>query len=79
MQLRPEIAAKVVPAAPTPQTPIDYGDTVSGGEFDQFPNMPTTELEFTAGLVNMLADLTGWTVLNNADTFRRVLCRARRG
>jgi len=21
----------------------------------------------------MLADLTGWTVLNNADTFRRVL------
>ena len=44
------------------------------GEFKNFPNISTyTQMNPSAQLANLLADMCGWVVLNNADAFRKAL------
>lgn len=41
-------------------------------EFPDFPHYPTTRLNLTHSQANLLADLTGWVVLNNAQEFEHL-------
>ena len=72
-RLPAEVRAKLQPAVDDPYA--DYGETVKGGEYAGFPHYSTGSLAFSPAAANALADLTGWTVLNNADTFRKALGR----
>jgi hypothetical protein len=51
----------------------DLSNDIDHGSFRKFPHYATTGGEINAERANALADLTGWSVLHNADLFRRVL------
>ena len=68
-QLSEEMQRLVVPG----DHAEDLGHTKDDGEFKQFPNYATTAAEMNPERSNLLADLCGWTILQNADLFTKVL------
>lgn len=68
-QLSPEMQALVVP----PQGADNYATLVQTGPFASFPNYPTLGADLTPPQANLLADLSGWTVQQNAALFRAAL------
>lgn len=55
-----------------PHNPENIADTISHGPFRHFPNYGTTGGGVNYERANLLADLTGYTVLNNAATFQQI-------
>lgn len=51
----------------------DLSNDVGHGPFRTFPHYATTGGQINAERANALADLTAWSVVENADLFRRVL------
>jgi hypothetical protein len=51
----------------------DMSVDIDSGPFRKFPHYATMGGEINAERANLLADLTGWSVLNNAALFRKVL------
>jgi len=51
----------------------NLANTVSHGPFKHFPHFPTEGGSINHEQANLLADLTGWTVLNNAELFRDIV------
>ena len=72
-RLPAELRAKVKPNVTDPDS--DYGNLVTGGPYAYFPLLHTSELRYSVEKANLLADMTGWGVLNQADVFRRALAR----
>jgi len=70
-RLRPEMRELLVPHSE--EDAGDLSKDVSHGPFRHFPHYATAGGEMNAERANVLADLTGWAVLQNADLFRSVL------
>jgi len=51
----------------------DMSVDVDSGAFRSFPHYATSGGGINTERANALADLTGWSILNNADTFRKIL------
>jgi len=51
----------------------DMSSIVKKGKFKHFPNYPTVGGDVNSEQANLLADLAGWTVLNNAELFRDIV------
>lgn len=51
----------------------DPSNDIDHGPFRKFPHYATTGGEINSERANALADLTGWSVLENADLFHRML------
>jgi len=51
----------------------DLANTISHGPFKHFPHFPTEGGSINHAQANLLADLAGWTVLNNAELFKDVV------
>lgn len=68
--LSPEMQAMVVP---TDGNPADYSNTIDKGEFRHFPHYTTSGGLLSAQQTNLLADMTGWSVLQNKALFQRIL------
>jgi hypothetical protein len=51
----------------------DLSHDVDSGPYKSFPHYPTMGGNIDADNANVLADLTGWSVLQNADIFRAIL------
>ena len=67
-QLKPELQAMVVPP---PGSPLNVN--IKNGTFANFPNYATQPLDINYRQANLLADFTGWVVLQNANLFRNAL------
>lgn len=50
----------------------DMSVDIDSGEFKGFPHYVTAGGGINAERANALADLTGWSILNNADTFKKI-------
>jgi len=70
-RLRPELKELLVPH--NVDDVEDLSKDVSHGPFRNFPHYFTAGGEINAERANVLADLTAWSVLQNADLFRSVL------
>jgi hypothetical protein len=68
-KLSPEMKKLLVPA----DNADDLSNDVSSGPFRNFPHYGTLGGEVNHERANALADLTGWSVLQNADMFRKLL------
>lgn len=68
-QLSPEMKNLVLPI----NNSDDLGHNREDGPFKDFPNYATTAAEMNPQRANLLANLVGWTVLQNADAFLRIL------
>lgn len=68
-KLSPEMKKLLVPA----DNADDLSNDVSSGPFRKFPHYATLGGEINHERANALADLTGWSVLQNADMFRKLL------
>ena len=52
---------------------IDYGSEITSGPYKHFPSYSTDASDWPASKANILAELTGWAVLREADAFRAAL------
>jgi hypothetical protein len=65
-----EVRAHVVPA----KQPTNPASTAKKGPFKNFPHYSDVgQLELSLAQANLLADLTGWTVLQNKEIFAELL------
>lgn len=69
-QLSPEMRELLVPAG---DAASDLSKTVDSGPFRHFPHYPTAGGLLGSEQANVLADLTAWTVLKNAEQFQYML------
>lgn len=69
-QLSPEMRELLVPS--DPQDASDLSVTIDEGPFKGFPHYVTAGGITNHERANALADLTGWTILNNKDLFRSI-------
>eukprot|EP00286_Rhodomonas_abbreviata_P019853 CAMPEP_0181311752 /NCGR_PEP_ID=MMETSP1101-20121128/13316_1 /TAXON_ID=46948 /ORGANISM="Rhodomonas abbreviata, Strain Caron Lab Isolate" /LENGTH=576 /DNA_ID=CAMNT_0023418527 /DNA_START=26 /DNA_END=1756 /DNA_ORIENTATION=- len=69
--LTPEMHGLAVPN--DPQTASDLSQDVQHGPFKNFPHYATKGGGINAEQANLLADLSGWSVLQHEELFRRVL------
>lgn len=67
-KLSADMQARVVPPAGTPLN-VNFPN----GTFANFPNYVTAPLSINYTQANLLADFTGWAVLQNADLYRKAL------
>lgn len=51
----------------------DLSKVVQHGPFRHFPHYPTTGGNIDHQKANALADLTGWSILNNKELFERIV------
>jgi len=70
-RLRPELKELLVPH--NVDDVEDFSKDVLNGPFRNLPHYFTAGGEINAERANVLADLTAWSVLQNADLFRSVL------
>jgi hypothetical protein len=68
-KLSPEMYKLAVPAENAQDLSVD----VDSGPFKKFPHFNTKGGGIDASKANLLADLTGWSVLQNEDLFRHML------
>jgi len=68
-KLSPEMYKLAVPSENAEDLSVD----VDSGPFKKFPHYNTMGGGINAEKANLLADLTGWSILENEDLFRRVL------
>jgi hypothetical protein len=68
-QLSAQMQKLVVPSEDAEDLSMD----IKHGPFAKFPHYPTKGGGIPADQANLLADLTGWSVLQHEDLFRRVL------
>lgn len=68
-QLKPEMYKLLVPSENAQDLSVD----VSSGPFKNFPHFLTKGGGLDTAKSNVLADLTGWSVQQNADLFRHML------
>jgi len=68
-KLSPEMQALVQPV----NDPENLANTIDSGPFKSFPHYPTTTANINYSQANLLADLTGWSILENAALFREFL------
>jgi len=59
----------VIPA----ENATDLSVDVSSGPFKGFPHFPSKAGNMAADHANLLADLTGWSVLQHKELFQRML------
>ena len=69
-QLPADMTQYFVPSDPTAAS--DASQTVDQGPFKTFPNYPTICAGENAERANALADLTGWTIRENAELFKGI-------
>jgi hypothetical protein len=67
--LSPEMYDLAVPS----EDSEDLSHDVESGPFRHFPHYPTKGGDINAQQANLLADLTGWSILQNSELFRRTL------
>ena len=70
-QLSPEMTSYLVPSDPADAA--DLSVDVDSGPFANFPHYFTTGGSINYEKSNALADLSGWSILQNADLFRSIL------
>lgn len=68
-KLSPDMYPLLVPA----ENAQDLSNDVSSGPYKNFPHYATMGGGISYDKANVLADLTGWSVLENADMFRSIL------
>lgn len=68
--LSPELKALLVPG--DAEAEADLSSDVSSGPFRKFPHYATTGGAVNSERANVLADLTGWSVLENAELFKSI-------
>lgn len=68
-RLIPEMRALVVPRVNASDLSVD----IQEGPFAGFPHYPTLAADINFEQANLLADLAGWSVLQNEDLFRHML------
>ena len=68
--LQPDIRKLIVPK--NAANPHDPSVTITSGEFAGFPHYSTTGGMLSYPMSNLLAYLTGWSVLENQSIFRRI-------
>lgn len=51
----------------------DLSKDIQDGPYAKFPHYATIGGDVTYDRANVLADLTGWSIIQNADTFRKIL------
>ena len=68
-QLSSDLQSVLVPKENADDLSVD----VSDGQFRNFPHYATSGSLINHERANVLADLTGWAVLQNADLFRSIL------
>jgi len=68
-QLNKEVYKLAVPSENAQDLSVD----VDSGPFKNFPHFNTKGGGIDASKANLLADLTGWSLLQHADEFRRIL------
>ena len=69
IQLNEEMQELVIPSTNT----TDLSNTISNGPFTDFPNYPTLFSDINYERANLLADISGWTILENEKLFRDIL------
>jgi hypothetical protein len=70
-ELSPEMQALVVP----PTDSENMGNTIASGPFAQFPHYATMEGALDYRQANLLADLCGWSILQNEEKWRQILSK----
>lgn len=68
-KLSSEMHSLLVPA----EGSEDLSQDIQDGPYAKFPHYATIGGDVSYDRANVLADLTGWSILQNADTFRKVL------
>lgn len=67
--LSPEMQSMVVP---NDGDASDYSNTIDSGDFKHFPHYITAGGLLSPQQTNLLADMTGWSVLQNKELFERI-------
>jgi hypothetical protein len=70
-RLSPEMQQLIIPSPAVKAN--DFSEVINTGPFKYFPNYHLSGGGETYSRINLLADLVGWSVLQNAQTFRDAL------
>lgn len=69
-KLSQDMQSKVIP---TDGNPNDMSNTIDSGEYKHFPHYVTAGGLLTHQQTNLLADMSGWVILENQELFERLL------
>lgn len=69
-KLSSDMQSKIIP---TDGNPNDLSNTIDDGDFKHFPHYKTAGGLLTAKQTNLLADMSGWSILENKELFERIL------
>ena len=72
-QWESKLSAQMYPLFVPAENADDLSKDITEGPYKKFPHYPTVGGDINYPRANALADLTGWSVVQNADLFRHVL------